>query len=106
MNTTTWAVTADASGSPVILAADPNQEEARDARALAEGWTIARLGQEILRARADEADATHVDPKWHRSVPDPISLATGQQPDAAALWQRVTRPPAPGEVTHATRRAF
>jgi len=30
----TWAVAADAAGSPVILAADPNTEEARSAIAL------------------------------------------------------------------------
>jgi hypothetical protein len=89
--------------------ADPDRAEAGRTlieRALAEGWTIKRLGKQILREAAERQDATHVDPKWHRSVPDPIALATGAQPDPATLWSRVTRAPAPGEVTNATRRTF
>lgn len=93
---------------------DPRADPERQAlgrrmieRALAEGWTIRRLGHAILTDAAERADAAHVDPRWHAPAPDPIALATGTAPtDHATLWRRVTRPPEPNEVTNASRRAF
>ncbi len=93
---------------------DPRTDPERQAlgrrmieRALAEGWTIRRLGHAILTDAAERADAAHVDPRWHAPAPDPIALATGTAPtDHATLWRRVTRPPEPNEVTNASRRAF
>jgi hypothetical protein len=87
--------------------ADPERAEAGRrliAEALAGGWTIKRLGHAILTEAAERADATHVDPRWHRSAPDPVALAMGAQPDPAALWSRVTRAPRQGETTLAERQ--
>jgi hypothetical protein len=86
---------------------DPDRAEAGRrliAEALAGGWTIKRLGHAILREAAERQDATHIDPEWHRSVPDPIALATGMQPDPATLWSRATRAPRQGETTLAERQ--
>jgi hypothetical protein len=77
------------------------------AEALARGWSPVDLGKQILREAAERQDATHVSALRHVDMPDPIVLATGTAPtDHARLWQRVTRLPAPGEVTNATRRGF
>ncbi|QXM25483.1 hypothetical protein KO353_04445 [Elioraea tepida] len=74
------------------------------AEALARGWSPVDLGKQILREAAERQDATHIDPRWHRSAPDPIALATGTQPDPATLWSRVTRAPRQGETTLAERQ--
>jgi hypothetical protein len=70
--------------------------------ALAEGWSLRDLGHAILREQAEAYERTYVSPLQHRSD----DAQFGAEPDPATLWQRVTRPPAPGEVTNATRRAF
>ena len=90
--------------------ADPKRAELGRAlieRALAEAWSIRRLGNEILRAKADAADRTHVSALHGLDTRDPIALATGTAPiDHVTLWARVTRQPEAGEVTNATRRGF
>lgn len=73
-------------------------------RALAEGWSLRRLGHAILTERADAADAAHVDAKSVPDQRDPIALALGQD-TSADVWQRVQRHPKPGEVTNASRIA-
>jgi len=73
---------------------------------LREEWTIARLGIEILRARAEDCDRRKISALRVIDQTDPIALAFGGWPDPATLWRRVTRPPEPGEVTNATRGTF
>ncbi len=93
---------------------DPRADPERQAlgrrmieRALAGNWSVRELGKQILRERAERADATHVSALHVVDQPDPVSIAVGQSRiDHATLWSRVTRPPEPGEVTNATRRGF
>lgn len=80
------------------------RERLRD-QALAESWSLKRLGAAILRERAEAADATHVSALHTIDMRDPISLMLGQE-DAASVWMRVMRPPRAGEVTNATRAGF
>jgi len=89
-------------------APEPDRRAARErliASALAEGWTIRRLGHAILTERAEAADKTHIDPKTVPDQRDPIAARLGQD-DSASVWQRVTRPPREREVTNATRAGF
>jgi len=84
---------------------DPEAREAARERlirrALAEGWSLRRLGHAILTERAEASEATRIDP---RHVVD--QRAPGAEPDPNAVWGRVARAPRPGEVTNATRGTF
>jgi hypothetical protein len=73
--------------------------------ALAENWSLRDLGHAILRDRAAEYERTYVSPLQHRSD-DALAAALFGADTSADVWARVTRPPEPGEVTNATRRAF
>jgi len=88
--------------------AEPDRHAARErliARALAEGWSLRRLGHAILRERAEAADATHISALHVPDQRDPVAARLGHD-DSASVWSRVARPPGPGEVTNATRAGF
>jgi hypothetical protein len=78
--------------------AEPDRQAARErlvAAALAEGWSLRRLGHAILRERAEASEALGViDPRHTLDQRDPLAPA-----DPGEVWQRVTRAPKPGETT-------
>lgn len=111
-NVTTWAITTDHNGSPVIIASEPNEEDARSALALVrvnpaarrycvepvgivDDGFVARLAREtVAMAFQDGAD-------WHRVrpgdlLPEPVAEPAPKRRDRAAM-----RPGDPGWAAEA-----
>ncbi|WP_019013174.1 hypothetical protein [Elioraea tepidiphila] len=92
-------------------APEPDRRAARErliASALAEGWTIRRLGHAILTERAEAAERIGLISTAHTISDADLAAgyALGGEPDPAEVWRRVARPPGPGEVSNATREGF